>query len=99
MENGIQAANILWTRRQYSRLGGQSRPGGGNRVAEALARAGDIDASNISVTSVGSQIVLQGTVSFPEEVAIAQDIASRVAGVSEVENLLATASNDNTREN
>ena len=67
------------------------------RVAEALARAADLDAANISVTSVGSQIVLQGTVAFPEEVAIAGDIASRVAGVVEVENLVSTASNDNTR--
>jgi len=67
------------------------------RVAEALARAADLDAANISVTAVGSQIVLQGTVAFPEEVAIAGDIASRVAGVVEVENLVSTASNDNTR--
>ena len=67
------------------------------RVAEALARAGDLDATNISVTSVGTQIVLQGTVAFPEEVVIAEDIASRVAGVVSVENLVSASSNDNTR--
>lgn len=72
-------------------------PAAETRVAEALARAADIDASNVSVTSVGTQIVLQGTVAFPEEVAIAEDIASRVAGVVTVDNLITTASNDNTR--
>jgi osmotically-inducible protein OsmY len=60
------------------------------RVAEALARAADLDASNVSVTAIGSQIVLQGTVAYPEEAAIAEDIASRVAGVVDVENLIAT---------
>lgn len=67
------------------------------RVAEALARAADIDASDISVTAMGTRIVLQGTVAFPEEIAIAEDIASRIAGVLSVENLVVTASNDNAR--
>ena len=64
-------------------------PAAESRVADALARAADLDATNISVTSVGTQIVLQGTVAYPEEVAIAADITSRVAGVVSVENLLA----------
>ncbi len=63
-----------------------------SRVAEALARAADIDASDVSVTAVGDGIVLRGMVAFPEEVAIAGDIASRVAGVTAVENLISTAS-------
>jgi len=62
-----------------------------DRVAAALARAADIDASDVSVTAVGAQIVLRGTVAFPEEVAIASDIASRVSGVTEVENLIFAA--------
>jgi osmotically-inducible protein OsmY len=68
------------------------------RVAEALARAADIDASDVIVTAVGATAVLQGTVSYPEEVAIAEDIASRVAGVVSVDNrLVSRISNDNGR--
>lgn len=67
------------------------------RVAEALARAGDLDAADVSVTSVDGAIVLSGTVAFPEEIAIAGDIASRVAGVAAVENLIAIATSDNSR--
>ena len=65
------------------------------RVAEALSRAADLDASNISVTAIGAQIVLQGTVAFPQEIAIAEDIASQVVGVVEVEDLIASI--DETR--
>jgi osmotically-inducible protein OsmY len=64
------------------------------RVADALARAGTLDASNISVTSVGSTVVLQGTVAFPQEIAEAHEVASRVAGITSVENLV-TATHDN----
>jgi osmotically-inducible protein OsmY len=67
-----------------------------SRVAEALARAGDLDAGNVAVTSVDDKIVLSGTVAFPEEVVIAADIASRISGVAAVENLITTASYDNT---
>ena len=67
-----------------------------SRVAEALARAGDVDAANVAVTLVDGTIVLTGTVAFPEEIAIAEDIASRISGVAAVENLITTASNDNT---
>lgn len=67
-------------------------------VADALARAADIDASEVIVTAVGTTIVLDGTVTYPEEVAIAEDIASRIAGVVSVDNRLsAMISNDNAR--
>lgn len=59
------------------------------RVAAALAQAGDIDATNVAVTAVGSRIVLSGTVALQTEAGIAEDIASRVSGVGGVENLLA----------
>jgi len=62
------------------------------RVAEALARAGDLDAADVAVTSVGSTIVLSGTVAFPEEVAIAEDIASRIPGVDAVDNQISVVS-------
>lgn len=66
------------------------------RVADALARAGTLDASDISVTSVGSTVVLQGTVAFPQEIADAYEVASRVAGVTKVENLVTSTRPDNT---
>jgi hypothetical protein len=62
------------------------------RVADALGRAGSLDASNVSVVAVGSTIVLQGTVALPEEVAEAGEIASHVAPSSHIENLI-TATN------
>jgi osmotically-inducible protein OsmY len=75
----------------------EQTPGAANetRVAEALARAADLDAADVSVTSVGGTVVLSGTVAFPEEIAIAEDIASRIAGVVAVENQISVASNDN----
>jgi osmotically-inducible protein OsmY len=49
------------------------------------------------VTSVaGGTIVLSGTVAFPEEVAIAEDIASRIAGVVTVDNQISVFSSDST---
>jgi osmotically-inducible protein OsmY len=65
------------------------------QVAEALARAGDLDAADVSVISVDGTIVLDGTVAFPEEIAIAEDIASRIPGVVSVENRISVAGNDN----
>jgi osmotically-inducible protein OsmY len=65
-----------------------------SKVAEALARAGDLDAADVSVTSVGDRIVLSGIVAYPEEVAIAEDIASRIDGVGAVENQIAVSSAD-----
>jgi osmotically-inducible protein OsmY len=68
------------------------------RVAEALARAGDLDAADVSVTSTGDTIVLNGTVAFPEEIAIAEDIASRIAGVAAVENHISIAGSSGSME-
>src|SRR4051812_210676 len=62
------------------------------RVAEALARAGDLDAADVAVTAVGNTIVLSGTVAFPEEVAIAEDIASRIPGIDAVDNQISVFS-------
>jgi osmotically-inducible protein OsmY len=68
------------------------------KVATALARAADIDATEIAVTSVGSTIVLSGVVAYPEEIEIAGDIASRVVGITLIENRISLASsNDNLR--
>ena len=58
------------------------------RVADALARAADLDPTSISVTVVGSHVVLHGTVMYPEEVDIAEDIASRIPGVLTIDNRL-----------
>lgn len=66
------------------------------RVAEALARAGTLDASNVQVTSVGATVVLQGTVAFPYEISEATEVASRVPGVTMVENLLTATSVEET---
>lgn len=68
------------------------------RVADALARAADIDAAEVVVIAAGTAIVLKGTVTYPEEIEIAEDIASRVTGVASVDNRLsAVISNDNAR--
>jgi hypothetical protein len=65
---------------------------GEQSVADALGRAASLDASNVSVTAVGSTIVLQGTVSLTEEVAEAGEIAAQVAPDLQIENLI-TATN------
>lgn len=56
------------------------------RVADALARAADIDATQVGVTEADGVIVLDGVVLYPEEVAIAGDIAERMAGGAPVDN-------------
>ena len=38
------------------------------QVAEALARAGRLDASDVTVTLVGTKVVLRGSVAFPCEI-------------------------------
>lgn len=66
------------------------KPAGGAsteaRVADALARAADLDATQVAVTEVDGAIVLDGMVLYPEEVAIAGDIAERVGGGLPVQN-------------
>ncbi|WP_137157593.1 BON domain-containing protein [Rhizobium sp. FKL33] len=51
------------------------------RVADALACAADLDATQVAVTEVDGAIVLDGIVLYPEEVVIAADIAARVGGL------------------
>jgi len=92
VKHGIQAADFLWQRAEYDRTGEDIRGGDRNPRREALARAGDLDAADVAVTSVGSTIVLSGTVAFPEEVAIAEDIASRIPGVDAVDNQISVVS-------
>jgi osmotically-inducible protein OsmY len=58
------------------------------KVADALARAGDLDATEVGVTETDGEIVLDGVVLYPEEAEIAGDIASRVAGPTRVRNLI-----------
>ncbi|MDX3927634.1 MAG: BON domain-containing protein [Shinella sp.] len=55
-------------------------------VADALAVAGDIDASDVKVTCKGSRIILTGNVGSPEELDRATEIAASVKGVESVDN-------------
>lgn len=56
------------------------------RVADALARAADLDATQVAVTEVDGALVLDGVVLYPEEVSIAGDIAERIGGGMPVRN-------------
>jgi osmotically-inducible protein OsmY len=64
-------------------------------VSDALASAGGIDATDVSVTASGSVITLSGSVLQTAEVARAEEVARGVAGVSEVRNLLKAQSHIN----
>jgi len=57
-------------------------------VADALSIAGDIDASDISVTCKGTRIILTGSVGSPDEGARAVEIAASVKDVTEVDSRL-----------
>jgi osmotically-inducible protein OsmY len=57
-------------------------------VSDALASAGGIDASDVTVTATGTVITLAGTVLQEAEIARAVDVASNVAGVTEIRNAL-----------
>jgi osmotically-inducible protein OsmY len=57
-------------------------------VAEALARAGLVDASRVSVTAKGAVVALEGFVGSQMEVAAAAEVAGRVKGVKAVDNKL-----------
>jgi osmotically-inducible protein OsmY len=67
------------------------------KVANALARAGDVDAADVTVTEVDGEIMLQGFVLYPEEVAIAGDVAERTAGGARIRNGLKVRENRNPR--
>jgi osmotically-inducible protein OsmY len=57
-------------------------------VAEALARAGVVDASRVSVTMTGAVVTLNGFVGSRSEVEAAGEVAERVDGVKAVNNRL-----------
>jgi len=57
-------------------------------VAEALGRAGLVDASRVGVTATGAVITLDGFVGSRSEVETAGEIAARVDGVKDVDNRL-----------
>ena len=57
-------------------------------VADALSIAGDVDASDITVTCKGTRILLSGSVGSAEEAERAVAIAASLKDVSEVENRL-----------
>jgi hypothetical protein len=56
------------------------------RVAEALARTGAADASQVEVTLEGSVVTLTGTVGTLPEVETVAEVAARVPGVGSVDN-------------
>ncbi|CDZ25915.1 BON domain-containing protein [Neorhizobium galegae] len=55
-------------------------------VSDALASAGGVDASDVTVTASGSEVTLSGTVQLESEVARAEEVALGVAGVATVRN-------------
>lgn len=57
-------------------------------VAEALSRAGTLDASRVTVTMRDGVITLDGFVSTRSEVDTAGEAAGRVEGVSRIDNRL-----------
>ncbi|MDR6759692.1 osmotically-inducible protein OsmY [Mycoplana sp. BE70] len=59
-------------------------------VADALAAAGTIDASDVAVTCENGVVFLTGRVGSPEEIERAIAVARSVAGVSVVEARLST---------
>ncbi|AOF90023.1 BON domain-containing protein [Sinorhizobium sp. RAC02] len=57
-------------------------------VADALSVAGDVDASDVTVTCEGTRIILSGNISSPQEAERATAIAASIANVSSVDNRL-----------
>ena len=55
-------------------------------VADALAAAGGIDASDVTVVAEGSVVKLGGTVLSEGEIARAAEVALSVGGVTDVRN-------------
>ncbi|MFK0333023.1 BON domain-containing protein [Rhizobium sp. NPDC090275] len=56
------------------------------RVANALAKDGSLDASNIVVIDVNGQITLRGAVSSKTEARRATEVAGSIDGVSSIVN-------------
>lgn len=57
-------------------------------VSDALASAGGIDASDVTVTAHGATVTLAGTVLQEREIARAGEVARGVAGVTDVRNAI-----------
>ena len=57
-------------------------------VAEALGRAGPVDATRVFVTAHGAAVSLDGFVGSDSERATAGEVAGRVEGVKSVDNRL-----------
>ncbi|MGB3811600.1 MAG: BON domain-containing protein [Shinella sp.] len=57
-------------------------------VADALSMAGDVDASDVTVTCKGTRIILSGSIGSARESDRASAIAASVKEVSEVDNRL-----------
>ena len=57
-------------------------------VAEALGRAGLLDATRVSVTTKGAIVTLDGFVGSRLEVETASEVAARIEGISGVDNRL-----------
>ncbi|WP_117192233.1 BON domain-containing protein [Rhizobium terrae] len=55
-------------------------------VSDALASAGGVDASDVTVTAKGGEVTLAGMVQVPEEIDRAEEVARGVAGVTSVRN-------------
>jgi osmotically-inducible protein OsmY len=64
-------------------------------VSDALASAGGLDATGITVTATGSVITLAGSVLQTAEVTRAEDVARNVPGVTEVRSNLSASTNIN----
>lgn len=59
------------------------------QVADALSIAGDVDASDVTVTCKGRRIILSGSVTSEAEARRAADVAASIKDVDEVDNRLA----------
>lgn len=65
------------------------------RVAEALARAASVDASQVAVTVVDGVVTLEGLVSASEEIDRVAEVALSVTGVATLQNrVTATGTGD-----
>ncbi|MCJ8056213.1 BON domain-containing protein [Shinella curvata] len=59
------------------------------QVADALSVAGDVDASDVTVTCKGRRIILSGSVGSADEAERAVALASSIKDVEQVDNRLA----------
>jgi len=57
-------------------------------VADALSIAGDVDASDVTVTCKGTRLILSGSIGSQQEAERATAIAASVASVDSVDNRL-----------